>query len=68
MIFLAGLLGFMLGFLLGQVLLGWLLRHRSRDALLNDAGLRWKYGTLNWLVALTVMAAVLAAWRKWIGS
>lgn len=67
MSYIAGLLGFALGFFLGQALLAYLLRHRGRDELLNDAALRRRYGTLNWLIALTVMAAVLAGWRRWVG-
>ncbi len=51
MIYVAGIVGLVGGFVLGQMLLLFLLRHRTKEDLLNDKYLKWKYGTLNWLVA-----------------
>jgi ABC-type antimicrobial peptide transport system permease subunit len=48
MIYGFGILGFILGFIFGQMLIFFLLRHRSREDLLTDKGLKWKYGLLNW--------------------
>ena len=52
MVYLIGVLGFVGGFILGQMLLSFLLRHKTRDELLNDKHLKWKYGTMNWLCAI----------------
>lgn len=52
MIYVIGVIGFIGGFALGQMILLFLLRNVSREELLNDPYLRWKYGTLNWLVAI----------------
>ena len=43
-----GILGFFGGFCLGMMVLHFLLRHKSREDLLNDRGLKWKFGLLNW--------------------
>ncbi len=51
MVYIAGIVGLVGGFVLGQMLLYFLLRHKSREDLLNDPYLKWKYGTLNWIVA-----------------
>jgi hypothetical protein len=52
MIYVFGILGFIGGFALGQMVLYFLLRQYSREELLNDKNLRWTYGILNWLIAL----------------
>lgn len=51
MIYVFGILGFIGGFGLGQILLYFLLRQYSREQLLHDKNLRWTYGILNWLIA-----------------
>lgn len=51
MVYLVGIVGLIGGFMAGQMLLYFMLRHKSREDLLNDRLLKWKYGTLNWLVA-----------------
>ena len=59
MVYAVGVIGFLSGFVLGQLVLAYLLRGRSKEELLNDATLRWKYGILNWLIAaLTAYSAV----------
>lgn len=52
MIYVVGVIGFIGGFALGQMVLYFLLRHKTQDDLLNDPYLKWKYGTLNWIVAV----------------
>lgn len=59
MIFLVGTLGFAAGFILGQILLAYLLRARSKDELLNDKRLQWKYGMLSWLITFATAAAAV---------
>lgn len=51
MIYLVGLGGLIGGFMAGQLVLLFLLRHRSRKDLLEDRSLRWTYGLINWAVA-----------------
>lgn len=60
MIYIFGTVGFVGGFVLGQFVLALMLRGRSREELLTDKGLRWKYGVLNWLIAL--LSAASAVW------
>lgn len=52
MIYVAGVIGFIGGFALGIMLLSFMLRNVSQEDLLNDRYLRWKYGVLNWLIAV----------------
>lgn len=56
MIYIMGIFGFLGGFAAGQMVLYFLLRHKSREELLSDSSLKWKYGLLNWGLAL------LGAW------
>ena len=48
MIYVMGILGFIGGFIFGQMVLYFLLRHKSKDELLNDKGFKWTYGLANW--------------------
>lgn len=52
MVYGIGIAGFIAGFLAGQMLLYFMLRHKTKEELLGDRYLKWKYGGLNWLVAL----------------
>jgi hypothetical protein len=52
MIYVAGILGFIGGFCVGQMVLFFLLRHKTNEELLNDKYLKWKYGPINWLCAV----------------
>ena len=52
MIYIAGLIGFILGFVLGLMLLSFLLRNVSKEDILNDPYIKWKYGIINWLLAI----------------
>ncbi|MCD8571064.1 MAG: hypothetical protein LRY76_06015 [Alphaproteobacteria bacterium] len=51
-----GIIGFLGGFAVGQMVLFFLLRHKTREELLSDKSLKWKYGTINWAFA------ILGAW------
>lgn len=59
MIYFIGTLGVFGGFLLGQMLLAYLLRGKTREQLLTDKSLRAKYGALNWLVAFGTAACAV---------
>jgi len=50
MVYVVGIIGFIGGFVLGQMVLYFMLRHKSRDDLLKDKSLRW-YGLLCWVIA-----------------
>ena len=62
MVYLIGVTGFVIGFLAGQTLLIYLLRDSgiSNKELLEDKALRFKYGMMNWLVA--VLGSFLFVW------
>ena len=60
MIYVVGTIGFICGFFLGQLLLLRLLRNVPKEELLENKGLHWKYGMLNWGVA--IMTAASAVW------
>ena len=62
MVYLIGVIGFAAGFFAGQMLLIYLLRDSgvSNEELQKDKGLRFKYGIMNWLVA--VLGSVLFVW------
>ncbi|MEM7650686.1 MAG: hypothetical protein AAF204_01215 [Pseudomonadota bacterium] len=52
MIYFMGILGFVGGFIVGQMILFFLLRHKSNEELLNDRGLKFKYGLIGWACAI----------------
>lgn len=47
-----GIVGFIGGFALGQMLLYFLLRHKTNEELLNDKSLKLKFGLLCWGCAI----------------
>lgn len=51
MIYVAGFFGFIGGFALGMLVLMFLLKNVSKEDLLNDPYIKWKYGVLNWVIA-----------------
>ncbi len=53
MIYVIGFIGLIGGFAIGQMVLYFLLRGVSQEELLSDPYIRWKYGTLNWVIAIT---------------
>lgn len=48
MVYAAAIFGFVGGFAIGQMVLYFLLRHKSTEDLLKDKTLRLKYGIINW--------------------
>jgi len=58
MIYIVSILGFIGGFLIGQLLLARFLKDVSNEDLLNDPSLHFKYGTLNWAIAIMMSVAV----------
>lgn len=66
MIYGVGFIALLGGFALGQALLAWLLRDRSREDLLKDRSLRI-YGVLNWLVAILFATAAVSVYKVWLG-
>lgn len=51
MVYIIGIIGFIGGFVFGQMVLYFFLRNKSKEELLNDNLLKWQYGTLNWMIA-----------------
>lgn len=51
MVYVVGIIGFIGGFLAGQLLLLRLLKDRPTEDLLNNKSLKWTYGILNWIIA-----------------
>ncbi len=52
MIYIAGIIGFILGFIIGLMLLSFLLNNVSKKDMLDDPYIKWKYGSLNWIIAI----------------
>ncbi len=51
MIYIVGTIGFVFGFVLGQMALMVMLRQRSNREILKDKSIHWSYGLFNWLLA-----------------
>ena len=68
MVYLVGIIGLISGFITGQMLLYFMLRHRSRDELLNDRHLKWTYGLLNWVVAGIMSWSFVAIYLKYYAA
>lgn len=51
MVYVAGFIGLIFGFAAGQAVLFFMLRGVSKEDLLNDPYLKWKYGMINWFIA-----------------
>ena len=58
MVYVVGFIGLIFGFGMGQALLFFLLRDVPKEDLLEDETIKYKYGLLNWIVA--VFGAYLA--------
>lgn len=56
MVYVFGMIGFISGFVLGQILLMYWLKRYSREELISNKSLRYTYGVMNWLIA------VLCSW------
>lgn len=51
MIYVIGIIGFIGGFLIGQMILYFMLRHKTRDELVDNKDLNYTYGIANWIMA-----------------
>ncbi|MGH1404614.1 MAG: hypothetical protein ACRBDL_10265 [Alphaproteobacteria bacterium] len=65
MVYVFGVLGFIGGFIAGQMLLHFMLRNASQEDLLNDPYLKFKYGTLNWIIALLGSYAFVLMYNRY---
>ncbi len=63
MVWVAGIFGFIAGFAGGQMLLLRLLKDKTRDELLNDRSLRWRYGVFNWMIAAGTCVLAIGLYR-----
>lgn len=69
MIFLMGITGFVGGFLLGQMILSFLLRGKSRDDILKimqDPGKKLRYGMITWLCAFMGAYCFLSTYKRYL--
>lgn len=57
-----GIIGFLGGFAVGQMVLVFLLRHKTKEELLTDPALK-KYGLLNWGMALLGVWLMIESYR-----
>ncbi len=65
MIYVVGIVGLVGGFIAGQMLLYFLLRHRSREDLLGDPSVKWTYGLLNWMIAALGAYAFVSMYQQY---
>lgn len=65
MIYVVGVIGFISGFFLGQIILLRLLKDVSTEDLLEDPALRWKYGTINWAIAVLGCVSAIHLFKMW---
>ena len=65
MVYVAGVIGFIGGFMCGLMLLTFLLRNVKQDDLMNDPYIKWKYGLLNWGVAILGAYAGVSMYEKY---
>ena len=63
MVYVVGTVGFILGFIAGQMLLLRLLKDVPQKDLIEDKTIRWKYGILNWIVAGIASYGLVMAYR-----
>ncbi|MDP7143283.1 MAG: hypothetical protein QF692_03295 [Alphaproteobacteria bacterium] len=67
MIYLFCTLGFIGGFILGQMVLAVLLHGKTRDELLENKSLRW-YGLLNWIFAIGGASSSMIVYQQFFLS
>ena len=65
MIYLVAAAGLVAGFMMGLIVLRALLRDRSAEELRNDRGLRWRYGTLCWMIAFASAYAFIVVYQRY---
>lgn len=67
MIYVMGIMGFFGGFAFGQMVIYFLLRHRTREEILNDPSIKWIYGPLNWLIAAAGAYSFVLMYSQYYG-
>lgn len=67
MVWLSGLAGLIGGFMAGQLLLMFLLRHKSNREILGDRSIRWVYGLVNWAVAALGVWVAVSMYSRYAG-
>ena len=65
MVYIIGVIGFISGFMLGQMLLLRLLKNVSNEELMENRSLRWKYGVLNWAIAILTSVSAVHLFKMW---
>lgn len=63
MVWVVGILGFIVGFMASLAILRVLLKDKSNEELLNDRALRWTYGLLVWLLAAIASYGFVASYQ-----
>lgn len=67
MVYIAGGVGLVGGFIAGQMLLMVLLRHKSNREIVRDKAIHWSYGLLNWIVAGLGAWAGVSLYVRYVG-
>ena len=65
MVYVAGVIGFIGGFIAGQMLLLFLLRDVSKEDLLNDPYIKVKYGIMNWIIAILGCYSTILMYQRY---
>jgi uncharacterized protein YneF (UPF0154 family) len=66
MVYVIGVIGFVVGFGVGQMVLMFLLRHKTNEDLKTDPRLK-VYGLLNWLVAGLGVIVMVGLYNQYYG-
>lgn len=66
MIYVYGILGFVIGFAFGQMLLSFLLRGVSKEDMLNDKHIQLKYGLMNWGLAILSCYGAIELYQRYL--
>ena len=67
MIYVMGIVGFIGGAAFGLMALHFLLRHKSRDELLHDKFLKYKYGLMCWGMAVLGSYGLVQLYQQYFG-
>tara|TARA_R110001592_G_scaffold29350_13_gene106695 strand:- start:179 stop:382 length:204 start_codon:yes stop_codon:yes gene_type:complete len=65
MVYVVGIVGFIFGFVAGQMFLLFLLRDVSKEDLLNDPYIKMKYGILNWVIAISGSCSAVLVYDRY---
>ncbi|MCB1591135.1 MAG: hypothetical protein KDI90_01660 [Alphaproteobacteria bacterium] len=65
MVYLIGIVGFVGGFVIGQMVLYFFLRDVPAEKLLNDPYIKWKYGLLNWAFAVLGAYSMVVTYQEY---